>query len=226
MSVSGLSAATQNYLKVIWGLQEWSDSAITASEVAAKLGLRLSSVSDAIRRLGEQGLVEHAPYGSIQLTADGRRHALAMVRRHRLIETFLVQVLRYRWDEVHDEAEDLEHAVSDLMVDRIDAFLGRPERDPHGDPIPRADGSVQRLTAIPLSEAPPGATAVVEQISDTDPGLLQFLADQGIGIGTRLDVGAGAPFSEAVEIRPSGGAAVSLGRAASEAVRVALVEQA
>src|SRR5690554_6655643 len=135
MSVSELSASAQNHLKVIWGLQEWSDDPVLPSTIAEKSGLRPSSVSGAISKLVERGLVEHEPYGAVHLTDAGRRLALDMVRRHRLIETFLVRALGYGWDEVHDEAEELEHAVSDLMVERLDAFLGHPRRDPHGDPI-------------------------------------------------------------------------------------------
>src|SRR5699024_1150906 len=118
MSVSDLSASTQNYLKAVWGLTEWSSAPVTPSSIAERTGLRLSSVSDAVRKLSSQGLLEHAPYGSVELTDTGRAYALTMVRRHRLIETFLVRVLHYTWDQVHDEAEHLEHAVSDFMIDR------------------------------------------------------------------------------------------------------------
>src|SRR5690606_20624954 len=161
---SQLSASSQNYLKAIWGLQEWSDDPITPTAVAAKVGVRLSTASDAIRKLGEQGLVQHTPYGAVTLSEQGRTHALAMVRRHRLIETFLVQVLGYRWDQVHDEADALEHAVSDLMVDRIDEHLDHPTRDPHGDPIPQPDGTVARPDAVQLSAVEPGRAVRAERI--------------------------------------------------------------
>ncbi|TDP89445.1 DtxR family iron (metal) dependent repressor [Leucobacter luti] len=133
MSVSALSASTQNYLKAIWGLTEWSSAQVTPTLIAERTGLKLSSVSDAVRKLASQGLVDHAPYGAVELTETGRSYALVMVRRHRLIEAFLVSVLGYSWDQVHDEAEHLEHAVSDFMIDRIDEFLEFPTRDPHGD---------------------------------------------------------------------------------------------
>ena len=151
MSVSELSASTQNYLKAVWGLTEWSSVPVTPTLIAERTGLKLSSVSDAVRKLSTQGLVEHAPYGSVELTETGRSYALAMVRRHRLIESFLVSVLGYSWDQVHDEAEHLEHAVSDFMIDRIDEFLEFPTRDPHGDPIPSADGTVQIPDATQLT---------------------------------------------------------------------------
>lgn len=221
MSVSELSTSSQNYLKAIWSLQEWSEEPITPTAVAAKVGVRLSTASDAIRKLGEQGLVEHTRYGAVTLSQEGHTHALAMVRRHRLIETFLVQVLGYSWDQVHDEAETLEHAVSDFMVDRIDSHLEHPTRDPHGDPIPQPDGTVTRPDAVPLSGVEEG-TVVAERISDHDPDLLRFFADQGIGVGAVLEVRAGAPYSGSIEVTVDGGAPVALGQPATDAVWVRL----
>ncbi|WP_420114100.1 metal-dependent transcriptional regulator [Pseudactinotalea sp.] len=220
MSVSELSASNQNYLKAIWGLQEWSDEPITPTAVASKAGVRLSTASDAIRRLGELGLVEHTRYGAVTLSQQGHTHALAMVRRHRLIETFLVQVLGYSWDQVHDEAETLEHAVSDFMVDRIDAHLEHPTRDPHGDPIPQPDGTVARPDAVQLSGVEPGVTVTAERISDHDPDLLRFFAECGIGVGARLEVRAGAPYSGSIEVMVDGGAPVALGQPATDAIWV------
>lgn len=221
MSVADLSTSAQNYLKAIWSLQEWSDDSVTTSALAARVGVRLSSVSDAVRKLTDQGLLEHAPYGAITLSAQGRRHAVAMVRRHRLVETFLVEVLSYGWDEVHDEAEHLEHAVSDLFVERMDAYLGHPSRDPHGDPIPAADGSVDKPVARPLTELRGGSSGRVERISDSDPRLLAFCAEHGITIGTMLDIYDGAPFSEAMEVAVAGsGVRVPLGRAATDSIWV------
>jgi DtxR family transcriptional regulator, Mn-dependent transcriptional regulator len=221
MSVSELSASTQNYLKIIWNLQEWSDAPVTASQLADRLGLKLSTVSDAVRKLTEQGLVEHARYGSVTLTPVGRAHAVAMVRRHRLIETFLVQVLQYRWDEVHDEAETLEHAVSDLMVDRIDAHLGHPTRDPHGDPIPSANGVVHRPNAVQLTMAQPNTQVRVERISDADPRMLQYFADRGIVVDAQLSVLEGEPYANVVVVQVAGREhPISLGSAATNAIWV------
>jgi len=221
MSVSDLSASTQNYLKMIWNLQEWSDAPVTTSNLAERLGLRLSTVSDAIRKMTEQGLIEHARYGSVALTPAGRSHAVAMVRRHRLIETFLVQVLQYTWDEVHDEAETLEHAVSDLMVDRIDTHLGHPTRDPHGDPIPSAAGVVTRPDAVQLTAAQPNTSVRVERISDSDPRMLQYFADQGIVVDAELRVHEGEPYANVVVVQVAGRAqSIALGSAASDAVWV------
>lgn len=221
MSVSTLSLSTQNYLKAIWSLSEWSDAPVTPTQIAEKTGLRLSSVSDAMRKLSGQGLVEHAPYGAVTLTAEGRTFAVAMVRRHRLIETFLVEVLGYAWDEVHDEAEELEHAVSDFMIERMDRVLGFPSSDPHGDPIPAADGTVPELVAVPLSEVELGTPVTVLRISDADPALLQFFAERGIGIGARLTTSEGAPYSESVSVSVEGAdRPLPLGRGATEALFV------
>lgn len=221
MSVSELSASTQDYLKAVWYLGEWSDAPVTPKLMSDRLGLRLSSVSDAVRKLTAQGLLDHVPYGEVTLTKTGRAHAIAMVRRHRLIETFLLETLGYRWDQVHDEAETLEHAVSDFMIERLDELLGRPTRDPHGDPIPTADGDITLPDAIPLTELEPGSKARVERISDDDPQLLQFLAENGIRFGTLLEAHPSAPYSDTVEILVQGQTEpLMLGRAASDAVWV------
>ncbi len=219
MSVSELSSSSQNYLKAVWTLQEWTDEPVTATALASRTGVRLSSASDAVRKLADQGLLDHTRYGSIALTPQGRAYALTMVRRHRLIETFLVQVLGYRWDEVHDEAEQLEHAVSDLLVERIAAQLGHPDRDPHGDPIPTADGEVHLPTTVVLTDLPAGHRGRIERISDADPELLQFFAAKGIDVGVEFTVEAGEPFSESISLVLDGGETVPLGRAATDAVR-------
>lgn len=220
MSVSELSTSTQNYLKTLWLLQEWTNEPVTPTQVAEYMGLRASTISDAMRKLGDKDLVDHIRYGAITLTPTGRRHALAMVRRHRLIETFLVQSLGYTWDEVHEEAEHLEHAVSDMLVDRIDAFLDHPRRDPHGDPIPQPDGQVDMPQAHTLAVTSPGEVVVVERISDDDPALLQYFAEHGLTVGTQLSVTPGEPFSGTVSVAISGGAVVSLGATAAQAVWV------
>lgn len=226
MSVADLSASAQNYLKVIWSLQEWSDAPVTASMIAQKTGLKLSTVSGAMPKLGEQGLVEYARYGSIALTAKGQGYAVAMVRRHRLIETFLVEVLGYRWDEVHDEAEVLEHAVSDFMVGRIDELLAHPVRDPHGDPIPSPSGAVDRTPFVEsLSGASPGVRMVVERISDEDPELLRFFAGRGLVVGSELTVSSGPPYSDSLQVQVEGGTSLVLGRSATDAVWICPVSQ-
>jgi DtxR family Mn-dependent transcriptional regulator len=224
MSVSELTTSTQNYLKAIWGLTEWSSNSVTATEISQKTGLKLSSVSDGMRRLGEAGLVHYSPYASIELTELGRKHALAMVRRHRMIETFLVEVLGYRWDQVHDEAENLEHAVSDFMIDQLDKQLGFPTRDPHGDPIPRADGTIVIPNAVQLNLVPIESKAQVRRISDADPGLLKFFDEHKIGLDTKLEVLEPEQYSNDLSIKiPGSDKPLALGKAAAQALYVEII---
>lgn len=145
-----LTTVAQDYLKVIWTAQEWSHEKVSTKMLAERMGVSASTASESIRKLADQGLVDHEKYGAVTLTDHGRKAAVLMVRRHRLLETYLVNELGYGWDEVHDEAEVLEHAVSDLLLAKIDAKLGHPQRDPHGDPIP-----------VPTARCPlPGTPAI------------------------------------------------------------------
>lgn len=172
-----MNSVVEDYLKVIYAHTEWQPEPITSGALAARLGLAASSVTEMVKKLVVQGLVVHEPYGAIELTREGTALALRMIRRHRLIETWLVRDIGYRWDEVHDEAEVLEHAMSDRLLDAIDAQLGHPVRDPHGDPIPTADGAVDRPDARLLAVADGGR---VVRISDRDPLLLRHLEAEGI----------------------------------------------
>ncbi|MFF2050117.1 metal-dependent transcriptional regulator [Leifsonia sp. NPDC058194] len=219
MPVSDLSPVAQDYLKFIWSATEWEGDPVTVKQLSERMGVRAATVSDGIRRLTEQGLLAHEPYGGIELTDDGRRHAVAMVRRHRLIETFLVEQLGYGWDEVHDEAEVLEHAVSDDLVERIDRRLGFPARDPHGDPIPTADGQPRRPDAVPLLSAPTGVEVVVARISDADPAILRYLGELRIGLDTALTVDEHREFAGDVTVRTAESTIV-LGATAAAAVWV------
>ena len=185
---NALTAVAQDYLKVIWNVQEWSREKVSTKMLADRIGVSASTASESIRKLADQGLVDHEKYGAVTLTESGRRAAVAVVRRHRLLETFLVQVLGYRWDEVHDEAEVLEHAVSDRMVSRIDAKLGYPQRDPHGDPIPSLDGHVPTPPARQLSTCADGEHRSVARISDADPEMLRYFDCVGIALDSHLPV--------------------------------------
>jgi DtxR family Mn-dependent transcriptional regulator len=186
--------AVEDYVKAVYTHTEWQPEPITTSVLAARLGLAASSVTEMVKKLAVQGLVDHEPYGAVTLTSDGRALALRMVRRHRLIETWLVSDFGYLWDEVHDEAEVLEHTLSDRMLDAIDERLGAPRRDPHGDPIPSRDGSVERADATLLRDAPAGETVSVVRISDRDPGLLRRLAALDVGLDAALTVRSRHPF--------------------------------
>jgi DtxR family transcriptional regulator, Mn-dependent transcriptional regulator len=196
----GLTAVAQDYLKVIWTAQEWSLEKVSTKMLADRIGVSASTASESIRKLAEQGLVDHAKYGAVTLTEAGRRAALAMVRRHRLLETFLVNELGYAWDEVHDEAEVLEHAVSDRLVARIDAKLGYPHRDPHGDPIPASDGQVPTPPAQQLWACHDGDTGTVARISDADPEMLRYFASVGIHLDARLRVVTRREFAGMISI--------------------------
>ncbi len=217
--MSDLSPVAQDYLKFIWSATEWEGDPVTVKQLSERMGVRAATVSDGIRRLTEQGLLAHEPYGGIELTEEGRRHAVAMVRRHRLIETFLVEELGYGWDEVHDEAEVLEHAVSDDLVERIDRRLGFPARDPHGDPIPTADGQPRRPDAVPLLSAQTGVEVVVARISDADPAILRYLGELRIGLDTALTVDEHREFAGDVTVRTAD-ATIVLGATAAAAVWV------
>jgi DtxR family Mn-dependent transcriptional regulator len=216
---TALSAVAQDYLKAIWTAQEWSAERVSTKLLAARIGVSASTVSEAIRKLADQGLVDHARYGAITLTERGRTAAIAMVRRHRLLETFLVKELGYSWDEVHDEAEVLEHAVSDMLVARIDSKLGFPARDPHGDPIPSTDGAIPTPPARPLSEFDDGQSGRVARISDADPAMLRYFDSVGIALDTRVDVVERRDYAGTVSVRIGEGAdPVDLGSPAARAI--------
>ena len=182
------SPAADDYLKTIYAHTEWQDQPITPSVLAARLGVAPSSVTEMVKKLAASGLVNHEPYRAVTLTADGRERAVSMTRRHRLIETWLVREFAYSWDEVHDEAEVLEHAVSDRMLEKIDARLGRPTHDPHGDAIPSRDGTIERTPFVLLADAAPDHAGDVLRVSDRDPLLLRAITASGIDVGTHLVV--------------------------------------
>ncbi|TDQ46119.1 metal-dependent transcriptional regulator [Actinorugispora endophytica] len=200
------STSVEDYVKVIYDLQERGSGPVTISRVAERLAVSSSSVSGMLRKLGELGLVDHQRYGDVRLTPTGDKVALAVLRRHRLIELYLVEALGYSWDEVHDEAEILEHVVSDQFVDRIADHLGHPTVDPHGDPIPTRDGRVVTRETRLLSELDPGTGGVIMRVNDTDPDLLRYLAGQRIGIGMRVELVERQPFGGPLVVRLGAGA--------------------
>ncbi|BDR53624.1 transcriptional regulator [Bombiscardovia nodaiensis] len=223
MALQDLSTNTQDYLKMIWDLQEWDQRPVQPSAIAKKTGMKLSTVSGAMARLSAAGLVEHQPYGGVVLTKRGREYAITMVRRHRLLETFLVQTLGYSWDEVHDEAESLEHAASDRMIERIDDLLGHPDRDPHGDSIPAASGRLpKRDDSITLSQAPKGALVRVDRVSDEDSQMLRYLQSEQVSVGTLLRIAPKDPYSDAVVVSVVTAAAGEAAPASGEKSRQAV----
>ncbi|MFT3662687.1 MAG: metal-dependent transcriptional regulator [Gordonia sp. (in: high G+C Gram-positive bacteria)] len=216
--VGDLTSVTQDYLKVIWTSQEWSEVKVTTKLLAEKLGVSPSTASEGIRKLADQGLVEHARYGSVSLTDDGREAAVGMVRRHRLLETFLVRELGYGWDEVHDEAEVLEHAVSDGLMARIDAKLGFPQHDPHGDPIPSADGRIPDAASHQLADLDVGESGVISRISDSDSDMLRYFQEIGIDLERTVRVVEKRPFAGTIAVSVDDGELIHLGDVASRAI--------
>lgn len=189
MALSDLTPVAQDYLKVIWSRTEWGEPPITAGELADRFGTSSAAVTDTARRLAQQGLVDYVPYRPLRLTPAGEEAAVAMVRRHRLLETYLVRALGYTWTEVHDEAERLEHAVSDQLIDRIDVALGHPREDPHGDPIPDAAGRTERPAGAVLLDRAKGAGRYrVLRVSDADPATLDAARELGLLPGRPLEL--------------------------------------
>jgi DtxR family transcriptional regulator, Mn-dependent transcriptional regulator len=198
-----LTRSVEDYLKAIYQISPQGRPAST-SEIAHLLALSPPSVTGMVKRLSEHGLLEHVPYRGVLLTDEGRRAALRMVRRHRLIEAYLVEFLGYSWDTVHDEAERLEHAVSDTMVERMATALGNPDVDPHGDPIPSADGSIHELACTPLSDIPVGETVEIHRVQESQPERLRYIASLGLRPGVRVMVVDRQPIDDLVTIKVEG----------------------
>jgi DtxR family Mn-dependent transcriptional regulator len=195
-----LSRSVEDYLKVIYHLSSEGGFA-TTSDIASMLAVAPPSVSGMIKRLSEAGLIEHVPYRGVQLTNQGRRAALRMIRRHRIIEVYLTQRLNYDWDNVHEEAERLEHAVSDELIERMARALGDPHYDPHGAPIPTVEGDIEETELVSLAEAVVGATVDVRQVDDEDSARLRYLAELGLTPGTRLAITERQPFNGPTIVR-------------------------
>ena len=200
---SNFTRAQEDYLKALYQLHG-DQRPVPTRELAQRLGISSPSVSEMVIRLTAQGMVEHDKYRGQQLTREGRKVALELVRHHRLLEMFLVQVLGYSWDEVHDEAERLEHVISERMEQRIFELLGRPELDPHGHAIPTLTGKVRPVSSRPLSACRAGERLVVQGVSDDDADKLRELDRRGLRPGTRIDVVAESMFEGPIEVRLKG----------------------
>ncbi len=189
------SPMTEDYLKTLYAAEERGEDGLGVTDLARAMGVVASTASENVRKLQQQGLVSHAPYQRAHLTESGRRAAIMIIRRHRILETYLYSRLGYDWDEVHREAEVLEHAVSDKLLARMSAALGHPTRDPHGDPIPPVEGGGGALSRRSLSEVAVGEEAVVERISDADPALLRYLDSLGVVLDAHLAIVERADFA-------------------------------
>lgn len=186
--------AVEDYLKAIYQLSE-SGGPVSTSALAERLGVAPASVTGMIKRLAEAGLVEHTRYYGARLTVQGTQTAVGTIRRHRILELFLVDVLGYTWDRVHEEAERLEHVASDEMINRMAAVLGEPERDPHGAQIPSAHGDFAEQRYPSLAEMPAGTAALLREVPDEDPAALRYLAELCLTPGARLEIVDVAPFN-------------------------------
>jgi DtxR family transcriptional regulator, Mn-dependent transcriptional regulator len=188
-----LTGPVEDYLKAIYDIELGGNAAAT-NDLAQRLGVAPASVSGMVRRLSEQGLLAHEPYRGVRLTPRGRQAALRTLRRHRVIEAYLTQALGYPWDRVHAEAERLEHAASDELIDRMARAIGDPQVDPHGAPIPTRDGGVDETEHRALLEMAVGERARVSRVRDEDPALLRYLAELDMRPGTTVRLVARAPF--------------------------------
>jgi DtxR family Mn-dependent transcriptional regulator len=213
-----LSEAMQNYLKAIYEILERQDKA-TTSAIARRMGIAAPSVTAMVKKLAVLKLVTHAPYQGVRLTPVGEKTALEVVRHHRLIELYLSEALGVPWDRVHEEAEKLEHVLSEELEERISAALGHPAFDPHGAPIPARDGSLSRVQARSLAEVPAGDTVRVVEVDDRDPELLRYLGDLALYPGTELEVLRVEPYNGPFVVRVEGRERI-VGRAAAQEILV------
>lgn len=197
------SEAIEDFLKAVYLLQQEHDR-VQTSTLADALSITAPSTTEMAKKLARAKLVSHEPYRGIRLTPAGERIALEIVRHHRLIELFLVEALGFGWDEVHDEAERLEHAMSDRLAERIAEYLGDPHFDPHGDPIPSPEGDVQELSLTPLSEWPLETPGVVTRLLNQAPDLLRYLSEKGLTLGAEVEVMSRDPFEGPVTLRIAG----------------------
>lgn len=194
----------ENYAKAIYQLQSGGEAPVGTGAVADRLGVTPASASAMLKRLADDGFVEHAPYRGVRLTPEGEQLALEMIRHHRLIELFLAEVLGMPWDRVHDEAEVLEHHISEELEELIAAKLGQPVRDPHGDPIPSRELDIEDDRTVALSDLDVGGGGVFERVSDRDPEMLRYLDSRGIRPGAEIEVMAREPFEGPIRVAVGG----------------------
>lgn len=216
------SMAVEDYLKTIYALTQREEPAST-SAIAEKLGIAAGSVTGMVKRLAEQGLVEHVPYYGARLTGQGEREAVRLIRRHRVLELFLVQVLGYTWDRVHDEAERLEHAATDELIDRMAKTLGEPANDPHGAPIPDSHGRIVEAHYPTLGELAVGDRGVLRRVDDEDPAALRYLAQLALVPGAEVELLDRAPFNGPLKVQV-GGQAHFVGAELAQSLQVETVQ--
>ncbi len=205
------SVTVENYLKAIYHLSDAPGGTVATGELARRLALTPGSVTLMLQRLAESGLVKYAAHQGVRLTKKGQSAAIRVVRNHRLLESFLVSTLGMPWDEVHAEAEALEHAVSDRLAARIDEYLGHPDRDPHGDPIPDADGKMRTREGAPLADCPVNTRFELLRVPDRSPEFLRYLREGGLIVGAAGQLTENQPSAGIVTVR-MGERSISLSR--------------
>jgi DtxR family Mn-dependent transcriptional regulator len=222
------SSTVENYLKAIYqGQSQLADGArlVPMGQVATALGITPGTATTMVKALAESGLAEYEPYSGVRLTPAGETLAALVLRRHRLVELFLVQVMGMSWAEVHDEAEQLEHVVSERLIERIDEMLGRPTHDPHGDPIPTADGTIEPRHLDSLLTCPIGSPLRVTRIADQDPAFLRFIEENDLKPGQPIEVVSRDAAADAVTVRGRSGASIIVGTRAASKLLVAFAER-
>lgn len=217
-----LSRSIEDYIKAIYALEIEAQKAST-NQIAQRLGVKMASVTGMIKHLAAESYVTHTPYYGVHLTDRGKAVALDLVRRHRLIELFLSRTLGLPWDEVHNDAEVLEHVVSDKLVERIYEFLGFPQFDPHGSPIPGRDGSIAPQRGIRLDEMTAGQHGTIVEVSDRDPEFLRYLTGLKLNIGSKVQVRERAPFNGPITLAV-GSRTIAIGHEAEARIRVGVDE--
>jgi len=217
------SSSKENYLKAIFHLQE-EDGMVTTNALAAELNTRAASVTDMLKKLKTQKLLLYEKYQGFRLSNEGRKVAIQIIRKHRLWEYFLVEKLHFGWEEVHEIAEELEHISSRKLIDRLDEFLGFPRTDPHGDPIPDAQGKLISRNDISLMELKMNKMAEVSNISDQSPEMLELLKHKNISLGTKLEIRKRFSVDNSVEIRIKNQASVTISEHVAKNVFVKNVE--
>ncbi|HKF80276.1 MAG TPA: metal-dependent transcriptional regulator [Thermoleophilaceae bacterium] len=216
-----MSHAVQDYAKAIWSLGQRSHEPVSTSALAERIAVSPASASAMVKRLESLGLATREPYHGVELTRAGERVALEVVRHHRLLELYLAQALGMPWDRVHAEAEVLEHAISEEVSERIADALGNPTHDPHGDPIPTADGMIEEAPTRAFSDLDPGDVGTFVRVSDADPEMLRYLSDRGILPGDAFEIVEKEPFEGPLSVR-FGDKVHVLGGALTQAMRAEL----
>jgi DtxR family Mn-dependent transcriptional regulator len=220
--MTGTSEAVENYAKAIYSLQHRTGGdPVATNDLADRLEVTAASASGMIKKLADLGLVAHVPYRGVQLTEEGERLALEVLRHHRLLELYLATQLDVPWDRVHEEAEALEHVLSEDLEERIAAKLGNPTHDPHGDPIPDAELHMAEGATRSLADLAPGDRGRFVRVSDSDPAMLRYLTERGVRLGDRLEVLDRQPFEGPLTVRVGDNLQI-LGGALAAAMRVEL----